>query len=1010
MSGRLAALSSGNVIRSFRMLKTFNIDEFCLLVVQMHHEKSGANLIHLLRDDPNRAFGVQFRTTPFDDSGMPHILEHTALCGSQKYPVRDPFFKMLRRSQATFMNAYTASDWTMYPFSTMNEIDYQNLRSVYIDAAFFPILSKMDFMQEGWRLEPEKLDDSSSKLLLKGVVYNEMKGVFSNSLNLLAQTVENNLLPVSYGHVSGGHPDAIPSLSLEALKKFHSTFYHPSNATFYTYGNVDLDECLEALDTECLSKFNVQSASPQVPLEPRWTEPRRIKLTCQPDPTLADPSRSGVVSVSFALTDICDIYTNFALSIALCLLIDGDSAPLYQGLIESGLGLDWTPPVHGMDRSIRTTCFHVGLQGVQPGTDAERVEAAVMEILAKTVKTGFPKERVEAVLHRQEIALREDNARFGLQVILGLAGVVNHGGDVQTALSAQQMVDRFKSDLAADPEMLQKLIDHYLVQNPHRLCVTMLPDAEFEAKQKVKETQRLEKAISGMSAEKREELLKDVRELAEKQKNQTEEDVSCLPCLSLLDIPPKCRPEPFTEMQIGETSVNLNQAPTNGLVYLHTLANVSDLPQDLLIYLPIFTSLFSQLGADGLTYQEMDLLQELYTGSFCAVPHAVASLSAPEAETKPCTRHVHISTYCLADRVPRMLELLYKRLSANNWYDRARISTLLAADAASQWSANALSHSAHHFAMRRASANLCSLGRMSELWGGVEQAAFMRHLTARLITRSDAVERDRAFNDFIAKMRAIADHLLLRQARFRFSLHGEEDNLAPACKQLEAFLTALPLKVIEKEEVKLTPDPPALKSNNAFITLPYSVHYASLALPAPYYTSPEFPVYRVLSKLLNSAFLHTAIREQGGAYGGGSCVGPGQFAFYSYRDPSAGATLRLFEESLDFALSNEFKEQEIVEAKLSVFQEFDSPVSAGSRGLHVFLTGIDDEERQNQRERLFTVDAVALKQAAQRLHDHLVCAERVGRAVLGPRDAKMEEDKKMGQKQEWDAVDLSQTD
>ncbi|KAL5970691.1 Presequence protease mitochondrial [Taenia solium] len=1006
MTGGLAALSCGNVVRGFRMLKTFNIDEFCLFVIQMHHEKSGANLIHLLRDDPNRTFG----TTPCDDSGLPHVLEHTVLCGSQKYPVRDPFFKMLRRSQATFMNAYTASDWTMYPFSTMNETDYQNLLSVYVDAAFFPNLSKMDFMQEGWRLEPERLCDSSSKLLLKGVVYNEMKGVFSNSLNLLAQTVENNLLPVSYGHVSGGHPDAIPSLSLEALKKFHSTFYHPSNATFYTYGNIELEECLEALDIECLSKFTAQPASPQVPLEPRWTEPRRIKLTCQPDPTLADPSRSNVVSVSFALMDICDIYTNFALSIALCLLIEGDSAPLYRGLIESGLGLDWTPPIHGMDRGTRTTCFHVGLQGVQSGTDIERVEAAVMEILAQTVKTGFPKERVEAVLHRQEIALREDSARFGLQVILGLAGIVNHGGDVQTGLSVQQMVDRFKSELAADPEMLQKLISCYLLQNPHRLCVIMLPDAEFEAKQKVEEAQRLEKAVGGMSTEKKEEALKEARELAERQKNQTKEDVSCLPCLSLLDIPPKCRPEPFTEMPIGETSVNLNQAPTNGIVYLHALANISDLPQDLLIYLPIFTSLFSQLGADGLTYQEMDLLQELHTGSLCASPHAIAGLSVPEAETKPCARHVHISAYCLVDRVPRMLELLYKRLSANDWCDRARISTLLAADAASQWSANALSHSAHCFAMRRASANLCSLGRISEVWSGVEQAAFMRLLAARQLTCSDAAERDRAFDDFVAKMRAIADHLLLRQARLRFSLHGEEENLAPACKQLEAFLSALPLKVVEEGEVKLTPDPPALKSKNVFVALPYSVYYTSLALPAPYYASPEFPVYRVLSKLLNSAFLHTAIRERGGAYGGGCCVSPGQFAFYSYRDPSARATLRIFEESLDFAISNEFKEQEIVEAKLSVFQELDSPVSAGSRGLHVFLTGIDDEERQTQRERLFTVDEVAVKQAAQSLHDQLACAERVGRAVLGPRSAEMEENKRGEQKQEWSVVDLSQLD
>uniref|UniRef100_A0A5K3FZR3 Presequence protease, mitochondrial n=1 Tax=Mesocestoides corti TaxID=53468 RepID=A0A5K3FZR3_MESCO len=418
-----------------------------------------------------------------------------------------------------------------------------------------------------------------------------MKGVFSNSLNLLHQAVENNLLPMSYGHVSGGHPDAIPSLSWEALKKFHSDFYHPSNANIYTYGNVDLDDCLQYLDSECLGKFTAQDPSPQVVLEPKWTEPRVVRLTCQPDPTLADPSRTGVVSLSFALTDIREIYTNFALSIALMLLTDGDSAPLYRGLIESGLGLDWTCPVHGMDRNLRTICFHVGLQGVRP-EDVEKIDRTIMDILANTVKTGFPQERVDAVLHQHEIAIREDCARFGLQLILALSSVVNHGGDVLTCLAMKQLISRFKEDLAADPAFLQNLISRYLVANPHRLTVIMLPDDKFAAVQTAKEAERVAKAVGQMTEEGRAEVVRLCRELAAKQKQ--EEDLSCLPCLSLVDIPPKCRPEPFTETQMGESPLQLNQAPTNGLTYFHALANISDLPQELLIYVPIFTCLFSK--------------------------------------------------------------------------------------------------------------------------------------------------------------------------------------------------------------------------------------------------------------------------------------------------------------------------------------------------------------------------------------------------------------------------------
>uniref|UniRef100_A0A5K3EFP7 Presequence protease, mitochondrial n=2 Tax=Mesocestoides corti TaxID=53468 RepID=A0A5K3EFP7_MESCO len=871
------SLNCGSIIHGFKVTQVFDIDEYRLTVVQMHHEKSGANLIHLLRDDPNCTFSVQFRTTPMDNSGIPHILEHTVLCGSEKYPVRDPFFKMLRRSQATYMNAHTGSDLTMYPLSTMNSVDFQNLVGVYADAVFFPSLNKLDFMQEGWRLEPENLEDKSSKLVIKGIVYNEMKGVFSNSLNLLHQVVENNLLPVSYGYISGGHPDAIPSLSWEALKKFYHDFYHPSNANIYSYGNIDLDNYLQHLDSECLGKFTAQDPSPTVVLEPKWTESRLVRLTCQPDPTLADPSRAGVVSLSFALTDILEIYTNFALSIVLKLLTDGDSAPLYRGLIESGLGLDWSNPVHGMDRYLRTTCFHVGLQGVRL-EDVEKIDKTIMDILKETAKTGFPQERVEAVLHKKEIAIREDSADFGLQLILAISSVVNHGGDLFARLSVKQLINRFKADLATDPAFLQKLISQYLVGNPHRLTVIMLPDDKFEALEASKEAERVAKAVGKLTEEGKREVVKLSRELAAEQKR--EEDLSCLPCLTLVDIPPKCRPEPFTETQMGGSPLQLNVAPTNGLVYFHALANISDLPQELFIYVPVFASLFSKLGADGLTYQEMDHLQELNTGALRATPHATSGLA--EDLKAPCARHLHLSAYCLEEKVPRMFELLCKRVRANDWLDSLRIQTLVNMLVAGDWSANSLSYNAHRLAMRRASANLCSTGRMSELWSGIEQAAFMRRL-AKQITNPNEVERSRAFDDFIGKMKAIADHAL-KSKRLRFSLHGEESGLASACKCLESFIAEVPNSEVGSGDVIGAPTPdPSDVTQNVYVALPYSVHYTSLSLPAPHYTAKEFPAYRVLSHLLDSKFLHPAIREQGGAYGGGSKVSPGCFAFYSYR-------------------------------------------------------------------------------------------------------------------------------
>ncbi|BHF68454.1 hypothetical protein SprV_0301148800 [Sparganum proliferum] len=970
----------------------------------MRHEKSGANYWHLLRDDPNKTFGVQFRTTPKNSSGVSHILEHTALCGSAKYPVRDPFFKMLRRSQATFMNAMTASDWTMYPFSTMNDVDFHNLLAVYADAAFFPKLERLDFMQEGWRLEPEDLDKPQSGLVLKGVVYNEMKGVFSNSLNLFGQAVENNLMPVTYGNVSGGHPDQIPSLTWESLRQFHQDYYHPSNASIFTYGNVQLEDSLAYLDSECLGKFAAKDPPPSVPVEPRWNAPRTIRLTCQDDHTAPDPTRTCFASVSFALCDILDVYTNFALSIVCTLLMDGDNAPLYRGLIESGLGLDWAGTVAGMEKNSRTTSFHIGLQGVRK-EDLDKVSTSCLDILSSVVKSGFPPERVEAVLHQYEIAVRQDSAQFGLNLILGLAPIVNHGGDIESCLSILKLIERFKSDLAAEPGFLQRLVREYMVENPHRLISIMQPDAKWESAQRKRDQERLEQLTAKMTPSDRDEVTTLATELAAKQKK--EEDLSCLPCLNLIDIPPKCRPEPYTEALVLDRPMQLNEAPTNGLVYVHALADLRDLPGDLLLYVPIFADLFTRLGADGLSYLEMDHLQHLNTGAVCSSAHISAGLN--EHLKDPCAMSVHISSFCLKERVPKMFDLLSRRFRATDWLDNARILTLVNMITAGDWSANSVSCDAHRFAMRRAASNLSSLGRVRELWSGLEQASLMRRLATRLGEESHS----RAFDDFLDKMTRIGQHVLQKD-KLKFSLHAEASSLAPAVESLQAFISGLPPSVDSPPSPptdSTSPDPvgslPVL-AQNAYFALPYTVHYTSLALPAPLFVSADFPAYQVLAQLLNSKFLHRRVREQGGAYGGGATVNPGEFAFYSYRDPNAQTTLDVFEESLDFALTTTFAEQDVVEAKLSVFQQLDCPVSAGSRGLRAFLTGITDEVRQEHRERLFPLTGEAIHSVAEQLKARLSAGkdavDSAGRAVLGPKESP---DWKPSSPKDWSVVDLS---
>ncbi|CAH8661772.1 unnamed protein product [Schistosoma rodhaini] len=986
MIGKVENLAANKLLHGFRLKRSFEVSELRLLAAELEHQKSGAKYLHLARDDPNKTFSVQLRTVPHDDSGVFHVLEHTVLCGSQKYPCRDPFMKMTHRSQATFMNALTASDWTMYPFSTMNDTDFQNLLKVYLDAVFRPKIEELDFMQEGWRLEPENLKDLTSNLVLKGVVFNEMKGVFSNSLNRFAQTIQNNLFPQTYGFVSAGSPERIPTLTYEYLKEFHNKYYHPSNSCFYTYGNVNLEQCLEYLDSEYLQHYNFSLENNSVPLECMWDKPRLVQLTCEPDPMNPHPDRECCVSLSFRLVDIYDVYKNFVLGIVCNLLLNGDNAPLYRGLIESGYGLDWIGRVNGIDRETRTTSFHVGVQGVR-ANDLENFPHIISDILSEVVRDGFPVESVEATLHQYELEIRHESARFGLNLILNLSNAVNHGVDLNEFLKIGANVDRFRQEWNTDPTILQSFVQQFFLDNKHKLITVMRPDPNWRSIEAKKDEENLDRLTKDITPLEREKLALKAHQLLEKQ-NQ-EEDVSCLPCLDIFDVPLECRPEPFTLTQTSDFPVQLNEAATNGLFYFHALADLKDLPYELLSYVPLFCSLFTRLGADGMSYSEMDQALELHTGGFVASPFVTPKIpSCLKTDFSSASRQIHLSSYCLESKIPNFFELWSKLFRSPDWSDQERLSTVIQMSAAGEWSANAISDSAHQFAMCRAAASLSSTLLTRELWSGMEQARIMQHIASEIGLKSD--KRSDVLSNIIERMKAIWSYITSHR-RLKFSLHGEADGLMSGLKHLDGFLndlsqspnvsTSLPIKDSQNPDVF-----PNI-SRNTFFAMPYTVHYAAKAIEAPSYDAEDYASYRVLAHLLSFKYLHREIREKGGAYGGGAIAKPEALLFYSYRDPYPLKTLSSFENAIKWASSREFQDQDIKEAKLSVFQALDYPVSAGSRGLTYFLNGISDDLRQSHRNQVFSVDASRIKNVAGKIVQKLSDTSdfhNVGHVVIGP--------------------------
>uniref|UniRef100_A0A9L0SZ83 Presequence protease, mitochondrial n=1 Tax=Equus caballus TaxID=9796 RepID=A0A9L0SZ83_HORSE len=922
----------GEKIHGFTVGQVTSIPELSLTAVKLSHDGTGARYLHLAREDTNNLFSVQFRTTPRDSSGVPHILEHTVLCGSQRYPCRDPFFKMLNRSLSTFMNAFTASDYTLYPFSTQNPKDFRNLLSVYLDAAFFPCLRELDFWQEGWRLEHEDPRDPQSPLVFKGVVFNEMKGAFADNERIFSQHLQNRLLPDhTYSVVSGGDPLCIPDLTWEQLKQFHATHYHPSNARFLTYGNFPLEQHLEQIHEEALSKFQKIEPSTTVPAQKPWDKPREFQVTCAPDSLAAGSPRQTTVSVSFLLPEITDTSEAFTLSLLSSLLIGGPNSPFYKALIESGLGTDFSPDA-GYNGCTREAYFSVGLQGIAE-KDVQTVRDIIDRTIGEVIEKGFEDDRIEALLHKIEIQMKHQSTSFGLALASYIASCWNHDGDPVELLQLGSQVAHFRQCLKENPKFLQEKVRQYFKNNQHKLTLSMKPDDKYSEKQTQMETEKLKQKVKSLSVKDKQQIYEKGLELQAQQSEP--QDASCLPALKVSDIEPAI---PFTELEValaaGDIPVQYCAQPTNGVVYFRAFSSLNTLPEELRPYVPLFCSVL----------------------------------------TNPCLEE--------EERFRVLVKMTAQELS------------------------NGIPDSGHLYASVRASRTLTPAGDLQETFSGMDQVRLMKRI-------ADTAD----IRPVLRKLPRIKKHLLNGDG-MRCSVNATPQQMSQAGKAVEDFLGSLGRNRKERKPVrphvverpvphgsggsthvggsqiirKLITDPTFSPCQmKTHFLLPFPVNYVGECVRTAPYAHPDHASLKILAHLMTAKFLHTEIREKGGAYGGGAKLSRGGiFTLYSYRDPRATETLQSFAKAVDWAKSGRFTQQDIDEAKLSVFSAVDAPVAPSDRGLDHFLHGLSDEMKQAHREQLFAVHregliAVSNKYLGTGRSTH-------GLALLGPENAKIARD------------------
>ncbi|KAK0728018.1 Metalloenzyme, LuxS/M16 peptidase-like protein [Lasiosphaeria miniovina] len=951
----------GDKLHGFTLLRTKHVPELELTALHLQHDKTGAEHLHIARDDGNNVFSIGFKTNPPDDTGVPHILEHTTLCGSEKYPIRDPFFKMLPRTLSNFMNAFTASDHTFYPFATTNAQDFKNLMSVYLDATLRPLLKQSDFTQEGWRIGPENPQalvagdgaarPEDKKLVFKGVVYNEMKGQMSDAGYLFYIRFQDHIFPDINN--SGGDPQKITDLTYEQLKQFHAEHYHPSNAKVFTYGDMPLADHLKEIDAQ-LGAFEKIRGDVAVhrPID-LSSGPREVRLLGPVDP-LVDQNKQYKTSVSWVLGDTTNIVESFSLALISALLMDGYGSPLYKGLIDSGLGADWSPNA-GFDGSGRLGIFSIGLTGVQE-SDVPKLKVQVQDILRSVREKGFDRSKIDGYLHQLELGLKHKTANFGMSLLHRLKPKWFTGIDPFDSLAWNDTVAAFETEFAKGG-YLEGLMDKYLL-NDNTLTFTMAPSVNFGQDLVQEEETRLKDKISQVveSAGSEEEAqaaleARELQLLAEQGKSNTE-DLSCLPSVHVQDILRQKEPVVLRNETAGRVKIQWREAPTNGLTYFRAINTLENLPDELRTLIPLFTDAIMRLGTRDMTMEQLEDLIKLKTGGVSVGYH---STSLPTDFTR-ATEGLVFTGMALDRNVPIMFDLLRKLVLDTNFDspDAAQqIRQLLQASA--DGVVNDIASSGHSFARRAAEAGLTWDAFLKEQVGGLSQVKLITSLANR--PESDSL------GDVIAKLKQIQQFALTGNLQVAITCDGESvGENSKALSDIMASFPAQPVTFPPRQAPQFSRD------IKAFYPLPYQVYYGALAVPTVSYTSPNGASLQVLSQLLTHKHLHHEIREKGGAYGGGaySRAIDGVFGFYSYRDPNPLNTMTIMRNAGQWAVNKEWSDRDLEDAKISIFQGVDAPRAVNEEGMGNFLYGVTEEMKQTRREQLLDVTKDQVREVAQK--------------------------------------------
>ncbi|MBU3143384.1 insulinase family protein [Clostridium sp. CF012] len=948
LSNYTSTTSAVNIFKTDKNLSGFKleskkwIEDIHSTAMIFKHVKSGAKLIYLQNQDENKVFSISFRTPVHDNTGVNHIIEHSVLCGSQKYPVKDPFLIMTKQSLSTFINAFTGPDFTMYPVASKNDKDFENLMSVYLDAVFYPNISKDPriLKQEGWHYEVNK---ESGELNYNGIVYNEMKGAYSSPQVRLSNTINKSLFKdTSYSFESGGNPENIPELSYEKFIETYKKYYVPSNSSIYLYGKLNIENTLKFIDDNYLSKIKNKTVDSEIKLQKNYEKNVETK-GFYPIAKDAKAAKMTYLSTNYVIDKVSDVETVLGFEMLQAILLNTEDSPLRKALLSSGIGAN---SYASFNTSTKQPIFSIIATNANE-SEKYKFKNVVETTLKQIVKEGFDEELIRSVFTAVEFSLHSENseASRGMNYMSATLNSWNNDVCPTEYLETTPSLNKIKSKISH--RYFEKLIQKYLLENKHNSLVVLKPINGLNEKSEELTKNKLAAYKASLSEIELAKIKKDAEELKKWQDTgDTSENLSRIPTLDRGDLNLKSEKIITLEKIEGGIKVLCHPVFTDGIIYSNLYFDSSKVPQNKILYLKLLANVLGNVSTEKYDFKELSNKIRSVTGG-------ITFSSTQFKDYKDSNKYypkMSISVNALNSTLPKALELLEEIMSNSKFEDKKRIKSLISSSKANYESM--FVNGGNSLAIERTLSYLSDSGKYNDL-GYLPYYNFICDLDKNFETK---------FDDIVKNLHLVKDFVFNKEGLV-VSYTGDEKYYSNFASGLTCLAEKINEKTFPMQEYKFD----FSKKNEAFITqsqVQYVVKAGSFKSEGVNYNGKM----KVVENVLNSDYLWKELRVKGGAYGGAMSFTNNEVLFYSYRDPNLKETLKTFDGAVNFLKNFKASEKEMDNYIIGTIGSIDSlsgPYYKGLLGDNMYFTGNTQDDIQKLRDEVLSTTAEDIRNFAQ---------------------------------------------